>query len=453
MGTDMKGTFHSWLKAVQHATFVSTIVYLPITLGYLWLYVFHPEACTNFSLTAYFLLWFYIEAAILFLAHGLVTGRMTVRRWTNLFYPFAAYPAVAFHAYMVAAVPAYPLIALGAQCVSSLILIGIYDRKWFWLGSTWFLTLPYVFVVVIRGELTWILGNPGSDATLMLGWLSFLIGLVLSSRLFIGQDESVRRLLRNSRRDRRSIAEERAKADRLLRNILPERVAEELKRRGSTEPVQYDSTSVLFTDFQGFTSIAESMQPRELVTELDRCFSYFDALMPRHKLEKLKTIGDAYMCAGGLPEPNRTHAVDITLAALEIQAFMNQMKSIKSQQGLPYWELRIGIHSGPLVAGVIGQQKFAYDVWGDTVNTASRMESSGETGRVNISRATFDRISDFFKCEYRGRVKAKNKGEIEMYFVLRIAEGLHSDADGRVPNAQFKEKYDALSTRPPLFGS
>ncbi|MCE9501980.1 MAG: adenylate/guanylate cyclase domain-containing protein, partial [Leptospira sp.] len=190
-------------------------------------------------------------------------------------------------------------------------------------------------------------------------------------------------------------------SDRLLLKILPEAVTKELKTKGRSEPVHFDSATVLFTDFQGFTKVAESMLPVELIGELDKCFSYFDSLMDRYNLEKLKTIGDSYMCAGGIPVQNRTHPVDAILAALEIQSFMNQMKEIKASRNLDYWELRVGIHTGPLVAGVIGEKKFAYDIWGDTVNTASRMESSGVVGKINISGETFEKIKNFFDCEYR----------------------------------------------------
>ena len=143
------------------------------------------------------------------------------------------------------------------------------------------------------------------------------------------------------------------------------------------------------------------------------------------------------MCAGGIPRRNKTHAIDCVLAALEIQAFMNLMKQIKEDQGLPYWELRLGIHTGPLVAGVIGEKKFAYDVWGDTVNTASRMESSGTPGKINISKSTYDLVIDFFDCEYRGEVNAKNKGEVSMYFVNGLKPEYCLPSDSKAPNGKF----------------
>ncbi|MEG4996658.1 adenylate/guanylate cyclase domain-containing protein [Microcoleus sp. B4-D4] len=213
---------------------------------------------------------------------------------------------------------------------------------------------------------------------------------------------------------------EKHKSDQLLLNVLPVEIAEELKNNGKVEPVHYDCVSVLFTDFQDFTKLSEKMTPRELVDELDYCFSYFDRVMDKYCLEKLKTIGDSYMCAAGIPVPRATHAFDAVLGAIEIQQFMELRKVHKAQQNIPYWDIRIGIHSGPILAGVIGNKKFAYDVWGDTVNTASRMESSGVPGKINISSATFELVKDFCECEYRGKILAKNKGEMDMYLVNHL---------------------------------
>jgi class 3 adenylate cyclase len=189
------------------------------------------------------------------------------------------------------------------------------------------------------------------------------------------------------------------------------------------------------------------MAPAQLVDELDKCFSYFDNLMDRYNLEKLKTIGDSYMFAGGVPVENPTHAIDCVMAALEIQSFMSQMREIKSSQNLPYWQLRLGIHSGELVAGVIGEKKFQYDVWSDTVNTASRCESSGLPEKINISESTYNLVKDFFSCEFRGPVKAKNKGEINMYLVTGLRPELHRPGEARIPNEEFKQRYNALRQR------
>lgn len=243
----------------------------------------------------------------------------------------------------------------------------------------------------------------------------------------------------------RNIAEEeRRKNENLLLNILPADIAKELKEKGATEPVLYENVSVMFTDFKGFTQIAEILTPQELIRDLDACFVQFDKITERYNLEKLKTIGDSYMCAGGIPNQNKTHAIDSVLAALEIQSFMNLMKQIKAEQGLPYWELRLGIHSGPLVAGVIGEKKFAYDVWGDTVNSASRMESSGTPGMINISSSTYEMVKDLFVCEYRGQISAKNKGEVGMYYVIALKPEYQDANDERMPNEKFWQYYELL---------
>ncbi len=238
----------------------------------------------------------------------------------------------------------------------------------------------------------------------------------------------------------------RSESDALLENVLPSEAARELKETGRVEPVYYDSVSVLFTDFVGFTRAAASLRPSELIQELDGCFSQFDEVARRNRMEKLKTIGDAYMCAGGLPRPSDSHAVDACLTALEFRSFMKQMAEVKQQLGFEFWQIRIGIHSGPVTAGVIGQNKFAYDIWGDTVNVASRMESSGEPGMVNISGATYEQVKDLFECEYRGKVQAKGKGEMDMYFLHRIRGEFSADQEGLIPNDNFNRACIQSST-------
>lgn len=241
-----------------------------------------------------------------------------------------------------------------------------------------------------------------------------------------------------------NLNQERRKSDRLLRNVLPETIAQELKQTDRVRPVDYDSASILFTDFVGFTKIAESFTPQQLIEQLDGCFTQFDQIAKKHNLEKIKTIGDAYMAVGGVPAPNRTHAVDCVLAALEIEQLISTLGEKEILQSRPYWGIRVGIHSGDLVAGVIGREKFSYDVWGDTVNIASRLESSGVGGRINISGATYERVKDFFDCEFRGKVEAKHKGQIDMYFVKGLRQGLFSDPNGRIPNQEFFALYESL---------
>ncbi|MBE7439392.1 MAG: GAF domain-containing protein [Spirochaetales bacterium] len=239
----------------------------------------------------------------------------------------------------------------------------------------------------------------------------------------------------------RSQAEKaRAESDKLLYNVLPGPVAEELKREGRVEPLFYDNVTVLFTDFVGFTRASEKMMPHQLVEELDGCFSQFDEVARRFNMEKLKTIGDSYMCVTGVPHLTPTHAVDACLTALEFRSFMLQMAEVKRALGLDYWQIRIGIHSGPVTGGVIGNYKFAYDIWGDTVNVASRMESAGEAEKINISAATYELVKDFFICEYRGKVQAKGKGVLDMYFLLRIKPELSADDEGLLPNGAFEIK-------------
>ncbi|MBI3501924.1 MAG: tetratricopeptide repeat protein [Bacteroidetes bacterium] len=210
------------------------------------------------------------------------------------------------------------------------------------------------------------------------------------------------------------IFRERKKSEKLLLNILPVETARELKSKGKASPKYYESVTVMFTDFKGFTTIAEKLSAEELVSELDFLFKKFDEIISKYNIEKIKTIGDAYMCASGLPTPNTNHAEEIVKAGIEIQSWMKEQNN--------KWQLRIGIHSGSVTAGVVGDKKFAYDIWGDTVNTASRMESSGEPGKINISGATYQILQGFQNLEglvftHRGKIPAKNKGEIEMYFV------------------------------------
>jgi len=217
-----------------------------------------------------------------------------------------------------------------------------------------------------------------------------------------------------------TIERERQRADTLLQNILPEKTAEELKTNGTVKPIYYESVTVLFSDFKNFTTIAESLSPEALVAELDEYFRLFDAIVAKHGLEKIKTIGDAYMCAGGLPEPNETHALDMVSAAVEMQKSIRVLAVKKAAAGQPFFEMRIGINTGPVVAGVVGSHKFAYDIWGDTVNTAARLEHGGEPGKINISEATWEKVREVFSCTFRGKLPAKNKGEIAMYFVEGI---------------------------------
>ncbi len=219
-------------------------------------------------------------------------------------------------------------------------------------------------------------------------------------------------------RDRTAELEtEKKKSDDLLFNILPAETAEELKREGKTKPRKFESVTVMFTDFEDFTKHAEKLTPDELVQEVDECFSAFDEIIDKYGIEKIKTIGDSYMCVGGLSITNNNHTVDAVRAACDIQQWMQKRMEERTKNQQSFFRIRIGLHTGPVVAGVVGIRKFAFDIWGDTVNTASRMESGSEAGKVNISGSTYAFIKDDFKCTYRGKIAAKNKGDVDMYFV------------------------------------
>ncbi len=209
------------------------------------------------------------------------------------------------------------------------------------------------------------------------------------------------------------------KSEELLLNILPAKTAQELKKNGKVQARQFTSVSVMFTDFKEFTNISHNLSPEALVKSVDFYFSKFDEIIIKHGLEKIKTIGDAYMCAGGLPFPTIDHADKMIKAALEIAEFTEESKKMNDEH-IKNFEIRIGINSGPVVAGVVGTQKFAYDIWGNTVNVASRMESTSISGKINISESTYDLVKDKYDCEYRGEIHVKNKGLMKMYFVNGI---------------------------------
>ncbi|HUH33615.1 MAG TPA: adenylate/guanylate cyclase domain-containing protein, partial [Daejeonella sp.] len=198
----------------------------------------------------------------------------------------------------------------------------------------------------------------------------------------------------------------------------------------------YETVSVLFSDFKNFTQMADALSPQDIVLELNTYFMAFDDIIEKYGLEKIKTIGDAYMCAGGIPVIDDSHPIKIIKASLEIQQYIKMRNEAKKETGDLPWDLRIGIHTGPVVAGVVGRKKYAYDIWGSTVNTASRMESNGEPGRVNISADTYEMVKDRYLCTYRGKILAKNVGEIDMYFVESELTGQQADvAEGLNRNA------------------
>ena len=250
-------------------------------------------------------------------------------------------------------------------------------------------------------------------------------------------------LFRNYRiksRTNRLLDRQNAKIESLLSNMLPAEVAKELQRDGQATPRYYESVSVLFSDFKNFTQMADALSPQAVVHELNTCFIAFDDIIEKYGLEKIKTIGDAYMCAGGIPSEDDSHPIKMIKASLEIKEYIKARNEAKKETGDLPWELRIGIHTGQVVAGVVGRKKYAYDIWGSTVNTASRMESNGEPGRVNISAVTYELVKDHYECTYRGKILAKNVGEIDMYFV-------ESEID-KVKPAPEERKQNALINNP-----
>lgn len=248
--------------------------------------------------------------------------------------------------------------------------------------------------------------------------LLLVLALVVLAAIFIARGYFMKRrgvsLLRQKNYE---INMAKQKSDELLLNILPETIADELKEFGRTTPFRHNQATVMFTDFKGFTKYSEKHSPEELVHLVDHYFRAFDQIVARHHIEKIKTIGDAYMCVCGIPQPNEQHAATMIRAAFEFQEFVIATAAEKQKQQLPYLEMRIGIHSGPLVAGVVGSRKFAYDVWGDTVNIAARMEQSGETNTINVSESVYELAQNEFEFTHRGQIEAKNKGKLNMYFV------------------------------------
>ena len=230
---------------------------------------------------------------------------------------------------------------------------------------------------------------------------------------------------RYTQKTNKIIKDERDRSKELLLNILPAETARELETNGHAQTRFYETVTVLFADFKGFSHISRTLKPQELVAELNDYFIAFDEIVEKFNLEKIKTIGDAYMCAGGIPTTNETHPFNAVEAGLAMQQFMTKRNAERKANGLEPWDLRIGIHIGPIVAGVVGKKKYAYDIWGSTVNIASRMESHGTPGKVNVSAATYELIKDRFICSHRGKIYAKNVGDIDMYFVEQEIDTAH----------------------------
>jgi class 3 adenylate cyclase len=244
--------------------------------------------------------------------------------------------------------------------------------------------------------------------------------VLLFSIVIYRQRNKTRREKQRAEAETARAEKERERSEELLLNILPQEVAQELKAHGRARAKAYTMVTVMFTDFKDFTAISEKVSAEILVDEIHYCFSAFDTILQKYNIEKIKTIGDAYLCASGLPASNISHAQDIVRAAIEIRDFMQRRKSEAPFGSLGAFELRIGIHTGPVVAGIVGIKKYAYDIWGDTVNMAARMEQHSEAGMINISGTTYELVKQIFNCRHRGKVPAKNKGEMDMYFVESV---------------------------------
>ncbi len=276
------------------------------------------------------------------------------------------------------------------------------------------------------------------------------LGLLLVGFLFVIYKLRTRKLEREKRKlellveeRTKDLNDEKQKSEKLLLNILPVEVANELKVNGFAKTRKYEKASVLFTDFKGFTKMSSEISAEKLVKKLDEIFVAFDEVIGRNNLEKIKTIGDAYMCASGIPDANPNQVKNIVLAGLQLVEVMEAFNKKQRENHEPEWDVRVGIHTGELIAGVVGKKKFAYDVWGDTVNVASRMESNSEPGKVNISKATYDEVQLYFNCVERGKIAAKNRGELDMYFVESLKEGYQKQNSKLRANQMFYSNIEA----------
>ena len=300
-----------------------------------------------------------------------------------------------------------------------------------WTGLT-LLCLAACIAIVVAAQ--FLHGAPAVSRILIGFSVMAAVLFRMAYRLSLAQQEIVEQ--------KREIEKQQQLAESLLLNTLPAEIAAELKQKGAVDPRYHEDVTILFTDFQGFTLSTEKLPADELVKALHQYFTAFDAIMERHGLEKLKTIGDSYMCVGGLPERKPSHAVDAVLAAFEIVDEVIRGHA----RGLPPWNVRVGVHTGPVISGVVGIRKFAYDIWGESVNFASRMESAGRPNRINLSASTYARVKDFFACEHRGKVATKEGREYDMYFAVSLADSLRASKDAE---QAFRERYQSYFQRKP----
>ena len=242
-----------------------------------------------------------------------------------------------------------------------------------------------------------------------------------------------------------SLATANRASELLLLNILPAEVADELRSKGMVAPKYFEDVTIMFTDFVGFTQSTEELAAEEVVTLLHEYFTAFDQISARYNLEKMKTIGDSYMCISGMPQRRPSHPVDIVMAAFEM---VHEVERRAAEGRLAPWQIRIGIHTGSVIAGVVGISKFAFDIWGESVNFSSRMESAGMANRINLSGRTYSRVKDFIDCEYRGKVFTKDKREVDMYFANGVLPAL-LDGTGIVPPPAYARRYTAYFQKDP----
>lgn len=274
---------------------------------------------------------------------------------------------------------------------------------------------------------------------------SHLVNLLVSTyKNALGQNAQLERVQHGLNASNQELEITKREYEDLLQNIFPKKVAESLLAYGTVTPERYEDATFMFTDFHDFSRIVPDLNPEKLIESLSFYFDKFDLFVEQHGIIKIKTIGDSYMAAGGIPIRNKTHPIDTVLAALKMRAFVEQLEQALPES-IPYFPLRIGINTGESVVGVIGKKRFAYDVWGTAVNLAARMEQNSANNSINISQSTYERVKDFFECEPRGEIEARNIGKVEMYFLKRIKPEYSDDSEGVIPNRQFIRDYNFIA--------
>jgi adenylate cyclase len=262
-----------------------------------------------------------------------------------------------------------------------------------------------------------------------------LVSLLEHRRRIIELDEAMRAL----NEAHRAMAAEKRLSDNLLDKILPAQISEELKATGKVEPRYHPAATILFADIKDFTRFTEQAEPRMLIGQLDRYFASFDDVVRGHRIEKLKTVGDAYIAVAGVPDIDRLHVLRSCLAALGIVEVTSRIKAERSRLRLPFFELRVGIHTGSVIAGTIGEQRFAFDIWGDAINVAARIQACGEPGRISVSGQVCHYVKEYFEFSERGSIELKNKGAVNLYFLNRLKPEFSSDPMGYQANSRLME--------------